>query len=283
MATKPQEPEMRKDQGEDVPVETGAGTGNRSGIMTSPERAMDVIREAQRTPPDPKGDARRLAEFRKPDILEGAPIGSLPDPAPEAEDPAGSSRLFDKLGERLAFERQGVRLYECLAGKVKALGKTASGPSLASLEEILAEEREHFLFLQQAIVQAGGDPTAQTPSADIAGVLAMGLVQVVSDPRTTVAQCLQAMLQAELADNDGWDLLQRLAAAQGEVELEDKIQEAKENEADHLEKVRAWLSDLVIGEAPKTAKAKRPVPGTKPAAKGKSLPKRKKGPPKRGR
>jgi hypothetical protein len=301
MATKPtkeKEPEMKKDQGEDVPVETGAGLGNLSGTKTAPERAMDVIREAQRTPPDPKGDSRRLAEFRKPDIQEGVPIGSLPEPSPDAVDAAGSSRLFDKLGERLAFERQGVRLYECLVGKVKALGKTDAGPSTADLEEILAQEREHFDFLRQAIVQAGGDPTAQTPSADIAGVLAQGLVQVVSDPRTTVAQCLQAMLQAELADNDGWELLQRLAASQGEVGLVSDIEAAKENEAEHLEKVRAWLSEWVIGEMPKGAKAKSPAPeakpgikeakpmikgakaaskGVKPAAKGKSPPARPKG------
>jgi hypothetical protein len=187
---------------------------------------------------------------------------------PEAGDAAASSRFFDKLGERLAFERQGVRLYECIVGKVKALGKTASGPSPADLEHILLEEREHFLFLQQAIAQAGGDPTMQTPSADITGVLSMGLVQVVSDPRTTVAQCLQAMLQAELADNDGWDLLQRLAASQGESDLEEKIQAAKENEADHLEKVRGWLSGMVLGGTAKPVKGKRRHDGREAGRKG---------------
>lgn len=265
---------MIRDRGEDTPAETGAGLGNRSGVMTAPERAMDVIRAAQGTPPDPKGDARRLAEYRKPDIREGAPIGSLPEPAADAADAAASSRLFDKLGERLAFERQGVRLYECLIGKVKALGapgKAAAGPSVADLEHILAEERGHFGFLQQAIAQAGGDPTAQTPSADIAGVLSMGAVQVVADPRTTVAQCLQAMLQAELADNDGWDLLRRLAASQGEAELEAKIGEAIEHEAEHLEKVRAWISALVVGEVPGIAKSRKPEALPKRAAAGKPV------------
>ena len=53
-------------------------------------------------------------------------------------DPAGAAlqalkggpptQFLDKLGERLAFERTGVRLYEALISKHEALGSFAGGP-----------------------------------------------------------------------------------------------------------------------------------------------------------
>ena len=39
----------------------------------------------------------------------------------------------------------------------------------------------------------------------------MGIMQVLTDPRSSLAQCLQVMLTAELTDNDGWELLIKLA------------------------------------------------------------------------
>lgn len=45
-------------------------------------------------------------------------------------------------------------------------------------------------MLSEAIVDMGGDPTAQTPCADVSAVAAMGLIQVLTDPRTTLAQGL---------------------------------------------------------------------------------------------
>jgi hypothetical protein len=35
----------------------------------------------------------------------------------------------------------------------------------------------------------------------------LGILQVLTDPRSSLAQCLQVMLTAELTDNDGWELL----------------------------------------------------------------------------
>ena len=47
-------------------------------------------------------------------------------------------------------------------------------------------------MLVQAMEQLGGDPTAQTPCADVTATASMGLIQVVTDPRTTLAQSLNA-------------------------------------------------------------------------------------------
>ena len=63
------------------------------------------------------------------------------------------------------------------------------------------------------------DPTAMTPCANTAGVASMGIMQVITDPRTTVPQCLSAILTAELADNAGWELLIQLANEMGQDDM----------------------------------------------------------------
>jgi rubrerythrin len=162
----------------------------------------------------------------------------------------GLAVLLDKLGERLAFERQGTRLYEAFLQKCESLAlEDASGPSIEELRHICEEELEHFHLLQNAIIALGGDATVQTPSADVAGVLSHGVMQVVSDPRTTIPQTLQAMLTAELVDNDGWQMLQDLAAELGQDDLEEQCGKAYEEEQEHLEKVREWLTSMTMDEA----------------------------------
>jgi rubrerythrin len=162
----------------------------------------------------------------------------------------GLAVLLDKLGERLAFERQGTRLYEAFLQKCESLTlEDASGPSVEELRHICEEELEHFHLLQNAITALGGDATVQTPSADVAGVLSHGVMQVVSDPRTTIPQTLQAMLTAELVDNDGWQMLQDLAAELGQDDLEEQCRKAYEEEQEHLEKVRDWLTSMTMDEA----------------------------------
>jgi hypothetical protein len=158
--------------------------------------------------------------------------------------------LLDKLGERLAFERQGTRLYEAFLQKFESLAvEGENGPTTADLRRICDEEFDHLHLLQQAIAKLGGDGTVQTPSANIAGVLSKGAVEVVTDPRTTIAQSLQAILTAELADNDGWQMLNQLAAQLGLEELEEQSSKAFAAEQEHLEKVREWLLAMTLDEA----------------------------------
>jgi rubrerythrin len=150
----------------------------------------------------------------------------------------------------LAFERQGTRLYQAVLQKCEAMNvEDSAGPSIEDLQHICDEELEHFKLLQKAITKLGGDATVQTPGADVAGVLSMAMVQVVSDPRTTIPQMLQALLTAELADNDGWQLLQDLAAEIGADDLEEQCRQCFDEEQEHLEKVRAWLLSMTLDQA----------------------------------
>jgi hypothetical protein len=62
------------------------------------------------------------------------------------------SVLLDKLGERLAFERQGTRLYEGFLQKLAATPTEHDiGPSREELRHICDEELKHFKLLQKAI------------------------------------------------------------------------------------------------------------------------------------
>jgi hypothetical protein len=156
--------------------------------------------------------------------------------------------LLDKMGERLAFERTGTRLYDALL--VKVAGAAAGpGPRAADLEELRAEELRHFELVRGHLVRMGADPTVQTPCADLAGVQAMGVLQVLSDPRTTLSQCLNAILTTELADTAGWELLTRLARESGENQMANEFEAAHVAEQQHDVRVKKWLQELIMTDA----------------------------------
>ena len=76
---------------------------------------------------------------------------------------------------------------------------------------ILTEEYEHADLLSGSIKELGGDPTMLTPAANLAMNVSAGLPQVLSDPRTNLLQSLEAIVVAELADNECWSALAQLA------------------------------------------------------------------------
>jgi rubrerythrin len=175
---------------------------------------------------------------------------------------------MDKIGERIAFERGGTRLYDALITKyqaVEALGEEVLAPAdrlpglesasaagsiageapMQTLMRIRNEELEHFRMLGEAMLKMGGDPTAMTPCADVQATATMGIMQVVTDPRTTFAQSLNAMLSAELTDNAAWELLIQLAEEAGETDLAGRFLGALAQEQEHLAIVKGWLTLLV--------------------------------------
>src|ERR1051325_10776447 len=231
-----------------------AMTGNRTGMQTSPELAEELIEGASNVAPSSDGGAEEIAEYRGEYIAEGFPIGSMPTmPASQEgeadEEEAGMAVLLDKLSERLAFERTGTRLYEALLNKCEMLGEMSPGSTLEDIEHIGREELEHFLMLNRTITDIGGDPTVQSPCADMTGVASMGIMQVLTDPRSSMAQCLQAMLTAELTDNAGWELLIELAENLGYDEMRAEFETALSHEEEHLQQVRTWLTECVMDSA----------------------------------
>jgi bacterioferritin (cytochrome b1) len=202
-------------------------------------------------PPNTDGDERSIAEVRETFTKDVEPVGSVPPPTnlkdmvkTAAKGIAGArpTQFVDKLGERLAFERTGVRLYEALISKYVSYGGFDGGPTLTELEEIMREEHEHFRLLTEVITRMGGDPTVMTPSADLQATMSKGILEVTVDARTTFVQCLEAALLAELADNDCWEALIEMARESGEPAVVAEFEAALEEEAEHLENVRTWLA-----------------------------------------
>jgi len=224
---------------------------NRTGITVAPERSQAMLTGMDEFPPTSQGSAQDLAQVRMAYAQIAEPVGSMPLPARlkdqlqtavKAVQGEKPMLLMDKLGERLAFERTGTRLYEALVSKYDAFGSFAGGPSREDLEHVLREEFNHFMMLHSTIEQFGGDPTAVTPSANLQATAGHGIGMVIADPRTTLLQSLEAILIAELADNACWEALIELAQDAGEDDLIRQFERALEHEREHLQKVTAWVA-----------------------------------------
>jgi rubrerythrin len=156
--------------------------------------------------------------------------------------------LLDKLCERLAFEKTGIRLYEAMLTKVMTL-KVPGQPSAEDLEMMRDEELDHFQLIHDMLKTFGGDPSAACAGASTTDVASSGILKVISDPRTTMSQSLSALLTAELTDHDGWQLLIQLAEGMGLEEPQMQFRQVLKTEEEHLQKVRSWLSQAVMLEA----------------------------------
>lgn len=225
---------------------------NRTGIQMSPVDAR-AMQEIAPDVPELEGEAA-LATVRSAYIAEADALGSVPLPGTlRGAVSTGSTLLkgesphllIDKLGERLAFERTGTRLYDALINKCEVLLDDSISMTMDDLRRIRNDEARHMALVSDAVDTLGGDPTAQTPSADLAGVESMGLIQVINDPRTTIAQCLHAILTAELSDRAGWETLIALADAQDLDELVTQFSDALDTEREHLAMVETWYAEAI--------------------------------------
>jgi bacterioferritin (cytochrome b1) len=254
---------------------------NRTGAATSPENIQQMMQAVDDLSPPKPISTLQIDRERQTYISQAEPVGSVPPPSlvkgalkkVEAKLKGVSPTLFmDKIGERIAFERTGTRLYDALITKylavsnvnpdvlppVQTLGGTtvqateSDGPAETALEtfrRIRSEELQHFHMLTECMQLLGGDPTAQTPCADVTAVASMGLMQAITDPRTTLAQSLNTILTAELTDNAGWELLIQLASDAGQDDLAAQFTQALTQEQEHLWIVKAWLQVLMAEEA----------------------------------
>ncbi|HKS58345.1 MAG TPA: ferritin-like domain-containing protein [Steroidobacteraceae bacterium] len=209
---------------------------NRTGQQTSPQLSREMNEVVQPVSPD-AAQASALTELRLQYIREADPLGSVP------------AAFVDKLAERLAYERGGVRLYDAVIAKFVVYQDELRDVSPDELVEIRDEEASHAALLRACLEQLGADPTMQTPSADLVGVATAGFLQAATDPRTTLAQSLQIALAAELVDVASWEALITLAGKAGKDDIAQRFQQALERENEHLAKVRGWHETLTLASA----------------------------------
>lgn len=239
------------------------GAANRTGLQTSPLADEMLELDELAGPSDLVDDD--LDSLRAEAMAERIPVGSKPD-APDAR----RALLLDKLGARLAFERTGTRLYEGIIAKAEAGLGFAGGPGVADLQRIRDEEAEHAALLLESIAEAGGDPTVVTPCANLQATASTGVAQVITDPRTDVAECLEAIMIAELADRESWTTLIALARELGQEDLVSSFEEAGQREEEHVVRVRGWLEAYRRAEIGGGAGKAKSKPAAKTGSRGRS-------------
>jgi rubrerythrin len=231
--------------------------GNRTGMDTSPILAKEMLSGAALYEPTNLDPEAAYAALEGPYMRADNNVGSMPPPGTmkgQLKTVTGKMKgrnpevMLNKLGERLAYERTGVRLYEAFIRKCEALPDSASLVPLAELREIRDEEEAHFMLLQECIEQMGADPTAQTPDADVSGVASQGFMQVLTDPRTSVVQGLEMLLSIELIDNAAWELLIELGTEMKLEPMTAAFQKALQQEETHLQRVRMWYEQGIRAE-----------------------------------
>jgi rubrerythrin len=237
------------------PTETGA---NRTGIAMSPVDGKAMVEGAQNGSPPAVFEPQGLIASHASYATKVAPLGTMPPPlsfkglADTAKQMLKGNKptvFLDLLGERLAFERTGTRLYEALLVKVDAADPHPGGPSRDEIERFRDQEIEHFVLIKRSLESLGADPTAITPSADVIAVASHGLVEAVADPRVTLNESLKAVLTAELVDNDSWLMLSDVAERLGQDDMARDFRRALAEEEEHLAHVRSWLNSAVEGAA----------------------------------
>jgi len=254
------------------PTDLGA---NRTGAAASPRDSQKLVEGARQGVPRASFDLAALQAERVSFNDDADPVGTVPPPATlkgavktvgKALMGEKATVLIDQMAARLAFERTGTRLYEALLTKLLAAGSHPGGPNQTELEEIRDEELAHAALLADALVRLGADPTAMTPAADITAVASEGVLKVLVDARTTLTQCLEAILIAELTDNDSWAMLVNLADKMGQDEMAADFREALLQEEDHLDRVRNWLQLSLEGQAGVTGEGPSAAPPPVPAS-----------------
>lgn len=224
---------------------------NVTGAQMSPEDTKEMMEAVEKYPPDVAGDSTKYAKERQVMTAASDGVGSVPVP--------GSTKgklkstfdkmlgkepelLVDKLGERLAFERTGVRLYDAVIAKLGE-SNSAGKKMIPDLKRIRDEEAEHMFLIKDAIETLGADPTAMTPCADLVGVMAVGPMQIVTDPRTNASQALNALLTLELTDNAAWEALIELTDKGGHPKIAKSFKKAVEQEEEHLQTIKKLLKN----------------------------------------
>ncbi|WP_200883098.1 ferritin-like domain-containing protein [Massilia sp. BSC265] len=241
---------------------------NKTGVQMSPLQTKAMLSDDKIITRGQPGDETAMAQLREAYIAETEGLGSIPVPgnmkgmASMAVNMVTGNKpqiLLDKMAERLAMERTATRLYDALLVKVDALHGGGGVPvgtiTREQVASIRGDEARHALLMRDAIASMGGDPTAMTPSADLVGVEAMGLVQVLSDPRTNMAQSLHAILTAELSDGVGWETLIALAHEHGQADLVDGFSDALLQERKHQALIQTWYEEAVGLDAGASAHA----------------------------
>lgn len=194
-----------------------------------------------------------------PDIPATRSPGALPTPSrasiatrlvtplssgPAAPNSTAPVDLLRQMRARLAFERASTRLYEVFLDKLDASPDTAPRSQRGALNRDTVvrfrnEEAAHFELLCESMESMGADPLAECAEAGADERPALDAAALSSEHVDTV-QALDALLDAEQADEAGWQHLVSVAHDSGMDELAHRFEQAHSEEIGHVRQLRAW-------------------------------------------
>ena len=148
--------------------------------------------------------------------------------------------LIDKLCERWLVEKAGVDLYAATieAGRSEGIDEA----TIAHLEHIRRQEKDHEELLEEVIRRFGHDPRERTTSVEVTQRQIDALDAIVHDGMAGFDGCLQALLAAELVDNAGWELLEDLCkTAPIDEDVVRAFRAAERHEREHLHIIRQMV------------------------------------------
>src|SRR5690606_20865482 len=155
---------------------------NKTGIDMSPVHSKKMIEGSERVFTS-NGDGKTALNLFEQHYIENAdPLGSVPLPGTVKGMMKSAMKtvtghhpqvFINKLGERLAYERSGVRIYEQLINKCEyAVDKAMIDCQVPHdlLYGFRGQEADPFVLVTGCLKTLGADPAAQTPDADASDV-----------------------------------------------------------------------------------------------------------------
>ncbi|MGC4113152.1 MAG: ferritin-like domain-containing protein [Myxococcales bacterium] len=160
-------------------------------------------------------------------------------------------QALDLLNERLVFERSGVAFYDKIVEVMTASKDAGIQQMLPQMKEHRDQEKEHEEWLESQIRSLGGDAHAETDHSKLVAIESEGIKEVI-DGDFALPHLFHALLQAELSDNAGWQLLLELADEAGDDEAREAFRTRLHHEDEHLRMMREAVSTFarreVLGE-----------------------------------
>ncbi|WP_423836738.1 hypothetical protein [Stutzerimonas stutzeri] len=104
-------------------------------------------------------------------------------------------------------------------------------------------DKQKFTWKEMA-----GKPISKLDDDAFTRVRVMGVMQVLTEPRTNLARGRGALLTVELEDNAAWELLIELAEAGGHPKIAKGFHKAKEQEDDHVVKIKSRLRKDLLSQ-----------------------------------
>ncbi len=156
-------------------------------------------------------------------------------------------KVIDVLGERLAFERSGVKLYDKILERMKTSKDPKVAKMLDQMQEHRDQEKEHEEWLEGCIRQLGGDDKKLTEKAHLVTRESKGIEEVIMKD-AELPHLFHALLAAELVDNAGWYLLVQLADEAGDSKAKREFKKRLHEEEEHLVLMREAMKNLALHE-----------------------------------